>query len=339
MIKTLRITTVIVVVLAGVLFVIPVVFGAREDERVEKLLNGPSIIEQFNNTAGGNAKPSQRRISPLVEQAQAFALFLNPPVTQNRPPSRPVARRQQDIPRPETAVSAKFTLVATSVNESNPEQSFALINEPGKGIHWVRQSETVGHLDFELIKDGVVVVKDKQSTFEISTEERPTMSTLLEGAPQVGARSPAQASSIPTSVAAQRPTTSHVGTRPPFRPPTRPPQPQIGPEESAKLEELVDKLKALQEQRGPGQGPGDDADDVLMEAMKKLMSGEQPNTTRQPNSPGAAGKDPAVGKGPYKPPQRTSGSSGVDPRAQRSNRSVRKLPQLPSRYQDPRRGR
>ncbi|UCG49911.1 MAG: hypothetical protein JSU94_09030, partial [Phycisphaerales bacterium] len=192
MIKTLRITTVIVVVLAGVLFVIPVVFGAREDERIEKLLNGPSIIEQFNNTVGSDTKPSQKRISPLVEQARAFALFLNPPVTQSRPPTRPVFQRQQDIPRPDAPVSAKFTLVATSVNESNPEQSFALINEPAKGLHWVRQSTTVGHLELDLIKDGVVVVKDKQSTFEIRTEERPAMSSLLEGAPPAAVRSPAQ---------------------------------------------------------------------------------------------------------------------------------------------------
>jgi len=119
------------------------------------------------------------------------------------------------------------------------------------------------------------------------------------------------------------------------------PAPRSAPEESAKLEELVDRLKALQEQKGPGRGAGDDAEaDVLMEAMKKLMSGEQPNMAGEANNPGVAGKNPkTAGKGPYKPPQRPSGSSKVDPRAQRSSGPARRPPQLPSRYQDPRRGR
>jgi len=133
MIKTLRITTVIVVLLAGVLFVVPVVFGGREDDRIEKLLNGPGIIEHFNNTVGSNTKPNQKRISPLVEQAQAFALFIDPPARKSRPPSRPAIHRQQQIPKPDAPVSAKFTLVATSVNESNPEQSFCTYKRTGQG--------------------------------------------------------------------------------------------------------------------------------------------------------------------------------------------------------------
>ena len=49
MIKTLRITSVVAAILAVILFIFPVVFGGRSDERIEGFLNSPSVIEKFNH--------------------------------------------------------------------------------------------------------------------------------------------------------------------------------------------------------------------------------------------------------------------------------------------------
>jgi len=49
--------------------------------------------------------------------------------------------------------------------------SLALIDEPGKGRHWVKPSSKVGHLLVEQIKDGLIVVNGGQESFELAIEE------------------------------------------------------------------------------------------------------------------------------------------------------------------------
>jgi len=179
MIKTLRITSILAVALAAILVVFSVVFGVRSDKDIEKLLGGPNVIEKFNS-AGKKATRGSNQVSPLVQQAGAFALYLNPP--------KPVAPRivKGRITRTPRGPSAtpKFKVMGTSYYKSNPESSMALIDEPGKGLHWVRQSSMVGHLLIEEVKDGIVVVKDNNGTFELAAEQKPHIS-LLEGAPAV----------------------------------------------------------------------------------------------------------------------------------------------------------
>jgi hypothetical protein len=46
-----------------------------------------------------------------------------------------------------------------------------LINEVGKGFHWVRLGETVGHLKIEKIGSGVVLIRDGEKIYEMSTEK------------------------------------------------------------------------------------------------------------------------------------------------------------------------
>jgi hypothetical protein len=62
-----------------------------------------------------------------------------------------------------------------------------MVDEPGKGRNWVRQSSKVGHLQIVEIKDGVVVVKDSSGTFEIAAEQKPQVS-LLAGSPAVSSQ-------------------------------------------------------------------------------------------------------------------------------------------------------
>jgi hypothetical protein len=173
MIKTLRITSVAAVVLAAVFFVFPAVFGIRGDKHREQLLNSAGAIEQFKEAKGGKFDNKGHETSPLVKQAEAFALYLNPPP---KPTAASSVSRDEFRPR---SVSAKFKLVGTSRHESQPEMSLALIDEPGKGLHWVRPSSKVGHLIIEQVRDGVVVVRDGASTFEL-VAERPERKSLIK---------------------------------------------------------------------------------------------------------------------------------------------------------------
>ena len=150
MIKTLRITSILAAVLAVVLvgfFVFRIVRGIRGDENVKEFLKSPNVIEKFKTAEGSRTKSFVGQTSPLVKQAQTFALYLNPPASKPR------------IPQPgpgstigtQTNVTPKFKVIGISLCEWSPEMSMALIDEPGKGIHWVKQSASVGHLYIEQV--------------------------------------------------------------------------------------------------------------------------------------------------------------------------------------------
>jgi hypothetical protein len=181
MIKTLRITSIIAAVLAAGILVFPAIFGLRSDKRIEEFLSLPSIVEKFRKARGDRHKSSDGEVSPLVKYAQAFGLYLNPPpapkkvVKRPRDPGRPHAPEIVKRPR----VTAKFKLIATSFSASRPELSVALIDTPGKGRQWVRESSIVNYLTIEQIKDGLIVVKGAKGTFEIAAEARPPRRSLL----------------------------------------------------------------------------------------------------------------------------------------------------------------
>jgi len=227
MIKTLRITSVVAAILAGVFFVFPVIYGVRSHENIDEFLKSPGVIEKFEN-ASDKAKTSESRVSPLVEQAEAFALYLNPPKAAARKVSK--GTKPGNISS-RLSVTPKFKVYATSYCPENPKVSQALIDEPGKGRHWVLQSGKVGHLLIEQVKDGVVIVKGGKETFELLVEKK------QETTPAKGVSS--RSITRTTSPASRRITTT------PTRVTRRPPQPISSTDNSEKMEELVDKLKDL----------------------------------------------------------------------------------------------
>jgi hypothetical protein len=250
MIKTLQIMSVLAVALAAVLVVFSVVvFGARGDKDIKELLGEPGVIEKFNNSVGNKATRSTNEVSPLVQQAGAFALYLNPPKPIE---PRPVIGRPSTVKRAPSA-TPKFKILGTSFYKNRPESSMALIDEPGKGLHWVRQSSMVGHLLIEEVKDGIVVVKDNSGTFELKAEETPYIS-LLEGAPAVPSK-PAgvsggpvsRAVSRPSSAASVKPSTVYSGkTGSRYVKPPRSPLPRKTNEQESAMKELTDKLTQMQ---------------------------------------------------------------------------------------------
>jgi hypothetical protein len=236
MIKTLRITSVVAAILAGVFFVFPVIYGVRNDERIDEFLKLPSVKEKFENAADNKAKTGESRVSPLVEQAEAFALFLNPLKSTIQKASKEAKTTNLADRLP---VTPKFKVFATSYYAENPDLSQALIDEPGRGRHWVRQSSKVGHLLVEQVKDGLVVVKSSKETFELEIEQKPDTTSLNRTSPASSLRS-SQSPLKSTSPASGRTAT---GVR---RTINMPQKLQGNGEDDEKMGELVDKLKDLQ---------------------------------------------------------------------------------------------
>ncbi len=269
MIKTLRITSIVAAVLAGILFIFPVVFGVRGDGQIEQFLNSAGVIAEFREATSNKAKESESQVSPLIKQAEAFALYLNPP-----PKPKPVVQAPAVTPeiRPPAPVSPKFTLVGISFYQSHPEMSLAFIDEPGKGLHWVRQSSEVGHLIIEQVKDGSVVVRDGQRTFEIATQQQLTEMSLLEGSASGamgGKPTSPVASNVPSaSVIGEQ--TSASSVEPP--PPPETSAPVVNAEEESALDKLIAQLASLQKgPRSDKTGSADSNEEEAAAMMEKLM--------------------------------------------------------------------
>jgi len=267
MIKTLRITSVVAAILAGVFFVFPVVYGVRSDERVDEFLRQPSVRKKFEDVVDNKEKTGESRLSPLVEQAEAFALYLNPVKTTAQKTSK--GYKTTSISE-KVSVTPKFKVFGTSYCAGNPEMSLALIDEPGRGRHWVRQSGKVGHLLIEQIKDGVVVVKSSDQTFELLIEENPEKSTIKRSSP--ASTKTSSFSRARSQLPFSRRTPASV-TRKPLITPRK----SITSEDNKeKMGELVNKLKDLRrdtnsDNTAPGLG-GEERAARIEELISKFKS-------------------------------------------------------------------
>jgi len=238
MINTLRITSVVAVILAGVFFVFPVIFGVRSDQQVNDFVASPGVREKFEQAANSKDKSTENRASPLVQQAEAFALYLNPPKPIN--PTSPQGPKAGSVIRQMPSTTPQFKVFGTSYCRDNPDLSLVLIDEPGKGRHWVRQSSKVGHLIIEQVKDGLVVVKSGEKTFELPIEQIPEAS-IVKAASGLSTQIPSQ-SSLRSTLPASSKTSSGVARV--LRPPAGQPRTDTGSD--AKLEELAKKLIDVQ---------------------------------------------------------------------------------------------
>jgi len=180
MIKTLRITSIIAAIAATGLLVLPAVYGVRSNPKIEEFLKSPGVVEKFTSTKGQQASKDQSQNSPLVKEATIMGNIINPP-----PPPKPAPSTQpgSSQPAPPAPIAVKFDLVATSYFASHPEQSFVLIDEPGKGPHWVKQGSTIGHLTIETVKDGSIVLRDGQKTSEMAIKVQEPWRKLLKNPP------------------------------------------------------------------------------------------------------------------------------------------------------------
>jgi hypothetical protein len=202
MIKTLRITSIIAAIAATGLLVLPAVYGVRSNPKIEELLKSPGVVEKFTSAKGQRAPADQSQNSPLVKEAIILGNTINPP-----PPPKPAPVAQPSGPSqpvPPVPVTAKFDLIATSYFASHPEQSFVLIDEPGKGQHWVKQGSTVGHLTIETVKDGSIVLREGQKTSEMTVKVQESWRKLLKNPPP-STRSSSAEEPVAASPAVQTP--------------------------------------------------------------------------------------------------------------------------------------
>ena len=278
MVTMLRITVFIFVILLVSSGAFGKVSVSASDAEIEEFLNAPSIIEIFRKANGAKSKSSSDEISPLVKEARAFALYLDPPAPPiTRPATKPGQKRAGRTVIAPPKIKAKFELVATSYYPLRPELSLALINEPGKGYHWVRQSGTLGYLTIEEIKDGVVVVNDGTNSSQLAVE-RVGKRSLIRGE-STGLDKTKSLEKLPSSIMV--PTDALAGqpaglpAEQPYLPALNVPEgmqpPGMSEEEMALMEKHMQAMQAMQAEVGPDGDWGSKTEE--MEAMnEKHMS-------------------------------------------------------------------
>ncbi|MHC4842859.1 MAG: hypothetical protein ACYTFM_05600 [Planctomycetota bacterium] len=247
MIKTLHITIVVIGILTVGLIVSGSIIGSRSDEDVKEILESVSAIEKFKTSQGKTTSRKDNRSSPLVTEAKTFALYLNPPPKPEpkRKPSSKKTAKSTTKKRPKGQVSAKFNLIGTSYHPSNPETSMALVDQPGKGLSWVRQGEKVGHLLFEQIQDGVVIIRDGKKTSEMSSPiraEDQTIEKLTVSGTGVSKKTSSRRTSRRSSPAKK---------------------PEMSPEEKKMIDELFAEVEAALMNKDPVESNSRSLDDMF----------------------------------------------------------------------------
>jgi hypothetical protein len=247
MTKTLRITSIIAAAAAVAIFVFPAVFGGRIDPEVVKFLDAPGVVEKFKEARGVQNAEAQNQVPPLVTQAQAFALYLNPPPPpEPTPPSAAVI--QAEAPRPKM-VTPKFKLIGTSFYAQHPEMSLALIDEPGKGLRWVRQASQVEHLVIDRVEDGKIIVRDGQRTEEL-VAERPPVRSLIKSKTPAAVEEP----QLPVETAAAPETAENTAAA------------------QAEMQRLLDEIAAMEKEAESDKTDSNEGDKEAAAATKELLS-------------------------------------------------------------------
>ena len=217
MLRTLRITSFISVIAAVGAVVFVMIFGWRQNAEVQAFLEQPSIVEQMKKTANNTTAQKVDAVSPLVTQAAAFALRIDPPpppppppqpkavVETPQPPAQPPVTPQGAgiTPPPKTV---KFDLVATAKYKSHPEKSLALLNMVSEGYKWYRQGETVGRFTIHEVKEGsIVLYQDGKKDTELFVPPPTPVKSLLKADQKATtvARGPSSVSEQPAAGAAQ----------------------------------------------------------------------------------------------------------------------------------------
>jgi hypothetical protein len=291
MIKTLRITSILVAFLAAGLLVFPAFFGLRGNKKVAEFLRLPSVVGKFRKAQRGRAKTTDQE-SPLVAQANIFALYLDPPKVvkkKKEPRDKKVGSPPVTEVVKKTYHSTRFKVVATSFYAAQPESSLALIDEPGAGRYWVRQGDVVSHLTIEEIKDGIVVARGGAKVFEQPVQLRPPRRSLEGGLSPVstgtigGIGSETVAVSPAKTVSATAPGTGTTGPR----------KQQMSAKERAEgakmLQQLLEMAMAAEGKTGSGEtdsgakskeGSGD-VEDIIPDVEDMRITGKEAKNLRR----------------------------------------------------------
>ena len=133
-----------------------------------------SIVEKYEQAKLIMDKRGQETISPLVKQAQNYAVYMNPPKSQEPrqiTPSRTGPERNIPAVRFPN-ITPKFKLLAICYNHTRPEESLALVTEPGREARWIEKGEFLGRFVVESIDRGAIVYRQGDRFHEMKVETK-----------------------------------------------------------------------------------------------------------------------------------------------------------------------
>jgi len=222
MVRMLQALSVLALVCAGIVFALCAAQWLRGTPQIEADSN-LSVVEKFRQAGGDGERNTHETLSPLVAQAEAFALYLNPPKpVQVKEAPAPKSSSKQSAPAVELPqTTPKFSLLATSYYRARPEESLALVSEPGRDPRWVTQGTRLGHFVVEEIGQRVIVCRDGQERCQMAMDTKAPVDTEQAGGKALAAGNPA-----PPGVTDSPPEPS-AGEKPKTRP--RQPMHKLGP--------------------------------------------------------------------------------------------------------------
>ncbi len=180
MIKTLRITSVLVAMGAIALMGMSVVSGIEQDSEVQALVKSEGPVAQFEQNQGkAAAKTNANTKHPLVMAAEQYALLLNPPKPKRTVPI-PRKPSTNKVPAVAQNISSSTKLVAICYNAQDPNFSFALMDVPGKGQQWVGVNDKIDHHVVHEVLAGEVILMNGAQRQALTIEKTPTLS-LIKG--------------------------------------------------------------------------------------------------------------------------------------------------------------
>ncbi|MGD2094436.1 MAG: hypothetical protein PVH77_05450 [Phycisphaerales bacterium] len=200
MVRTLRLFCVLVLVSIGIVTALCVaqqMQGAPEIEQNPR----PSILERFKQADKRSERITEGALSPLVRQAESFALYLHSEPPESDETSELTVDVMQEISEPEPKrLKPKFKVIGTMYNRSKPEKSMALVSVPGKKPHWVKRGARLGHFIVEKIERGLIVYNDGDRSCKMAVDmkdpdqiahtRRATLVSSQTEMPQQGAAGP-----------------------------------------------------------------------------------------------------------------------------------------------------
>jgi hypothetical protein len=178
MIRLLHILSVLFLALAGLILTLCLTNETQQDSGFEQL-SSSSALQRFREIKDDSLQDDRVRESPLVQQARALALYLNPPAPPKQIAKRPELHDEggtgQTPKAKPTSSSPKFELHGISYHRSRPERSMALVWEPGGGRRWVRQGSEFGHIVIEEITGDSIVYRDGRQKRQMALASNETL--------------------------------------------------------------------------------------------------------------------------------------------------------------------
>lgn len=155
MIYVVRVLTVLCFLLAGGVLVLCAARKPWKDpgEAVAR----PSALALSAQHKDERQDTDRDQVPPLIQAAESFAAYLNPPPA--LPPTQvsPVAENPTPVDVQPIPASAPFELQGISYHPARPEESLALVWLVADGQRWVRQGTQLGHCIIERISPCSVV--------------------------------------------------------------------------------------------------------------------------------------------------------------------------------------